>query len=199
MKTLLLLAAAIAIAMVLLIALSKKGQKSSDESKQLETPKKKTLMSQREQAMYNRLVGALPQARVLAQVSFGALLSARTRAIRSTFDRKIADFVICDPAMQVLAIIELDDKSHRDKEGQDGYRDAMLVNAGYRILRYSNVPDIDQVQRDFPSLITPKGAPYENNDESTRASPINSSSTVLARETQSQPKRAAQRTPARPH
>lgn len=27
---------------------------------------------------------------------FGALLSSRSRASRNTFDRKIADFVVCD-------------------------------------------------------------------------------------------------------
>lgn len=101
--------------------------------------------------MFNRLHGALPELHVLGQVSFGALLTARSQATRNTFDRKIADFVLCDQAHQVVAVIELDDASHRTKAKADQARDAMLTDAGYRVLRYANVPDIDRVRTDvFP-------------------------------------------------
>ena len=56
---------------------------------------------------------------------------------------------MCDRAFQVLAVIELDDKSHQGKETQDAERDAMLERAGYRVIRYANVPDVAQVQKDF--------------------------------------------------
>ena len=58
-------------------------------------PQAKPLMTVREQPMYWRLVEALPGEVVLTQVAFSALLTARDRATRNTFDRKVADFVVC--------------------------------------------------------------------------------------------------------
>ncbi len=99
--------------------------------------------------MYQRLTHSLPDKVVLAQVAFGALLTARGKGARNRFDRKIADFVVCDKAFQVLAIVELDDTSHRGKENKDAARDKLLQEAGYRVLRYPRIPDIDDIQADF--------------------------------------------------
>lgn len=114
--------------------------------------RRKEPLTRHEQAMYNRLRQSMPDLIVLAQVSFGALLTAKSYAIRNTFDRKIADFVICDKAFQVLAVIELDDSSHKGKEAQDAKRDEMLKQAGYRVMRYKRIPDIEQARKDFASL-----------------------------------------------
>ena len=122
---------------------------STEKGKAAERPRRKQLLTEREQAMHHRLVHALPDFVILAQVSFGALLTARAHAVRNTFDRKTADFVVCDKAFQVLAVIELDDASHKDKAAKDSARDTLLAGAGYRVLRYSNVPDIDRVRLDF--------------------------------------------------
>ena len=152
MKTLLLLLAAVVLILVgvALIAGANKRGKGHGEK-----PKPKALMTEREQAMYNRLVQALPELVVLAQVSFSALLTARSYASRNTFDRKVADFVVCDSAFRVLAVVELDDSSHKGREKEDGAREALLVNAGYRVLRYPRVPDIDRVKIDFTSPAKP--------------------------------------------
>lgn len=133
-------------------------QASKGKAGRGEPPKRKRLMTEREQAMHNRLTQALPDLVVLAQVSFGALLSARAYAVRNTFDRKIADFAVCDKAFQVLAVIELDDASHKGKAEKDNTRDALLTSAGYRVLRYTNIPDIDRVRGDF----APKRNEVEN-------------------------------------
>ncbi len=103
----------------------------------------------------------LPDLVVLPQVSFGALLTARTRAARSTFSRRIADFVVCDRSFKVVAVVELGDKNQKDKARHDPDRDAMLIEAGYRVLRYQRVPDIGRVEADFdPSLasVSPMGS-----------------------------------------
>ena len=118
--------------------------------------------------MHNRLTQSLPDFVVLAQVSFGALLTAKTYAARNRFDRKIADFVICDKAFQVIAVVELDDASHKGKRAQDSDRDALLIQAGYRVLRYDNVPDIDKVKADFApqplaALKLPDSKPAQGN------------------------------------
>lgn len=90
-----------------------------------------------------------PDKLVFAQMSFGALLTARGRATRNRFDRKIADFVVCENALKVLAVIELDDNSHRWKEGRDAARDKLLKDAGYRVIRYPRIPNVEKVQADF--------------------------------------------------
>ena len=106
-------------------------------------------LTKREQSMHFRLVQSLPEHVVLAQVAFSALLSAKTTPTRNTFDRKVADFVVCSKAFEVVAVVELDDATHKGREGADAKRDALLTSAGYRVLRYANIPDIAKVQNDF--------------------------------------------------
>jgi very-short-patch-repair endonuclease len=102
-------------------------------------------LTEREQAMYFRLVSTFPEHVVLAQVAFSALLASKDRPTRSTFDRKVADFVLCQKDFTPVAVIELDDKSHRGKETSDAARDALLAKAGYRVQRFANVPDVAEL------------------------------------------------------
>jgi hypothetical protein len=126
-----------------------------------EVPRATWPLTRTEQSMYFRLQGALPDLIVLSQVSFGALLTARTWAARNTFNRKRADFVICEKSFKVVAIVELDDSSHDGNEARDEQRDAQLINAGYRVLRYRGVPNIERVQADFapPPIATVPAVP----------------------------------------
>jgi very-short-patch-repair endonuclease len=188
MKTTLLLLAIVVIAVVIVFAIAiGKDRKPPSAAK----PLRKRFLTEREEAMFNRLKSSLPAAHVLTQVSFGALLQAKNRSVRNTFDRKIADFVVCDQAMQVVAVIELDDASHKAKESSDRARDVLLEEAGYRVLRYKNIPDITQVQTDFKQLTNAAGVPYANHHESAGTSPVPAARTVLARETKPQSKRTA--------
>jgi len=114
-----------------------------------EKPKMKRLLTEREQAMYHRLVQSLPEYIVFTQVAHGALLTARLRGTKNRFDRKIADFVVCNKALEVLAVVELDDASHKGKGAKDAARDTMLADAGYRTVRYANIPDSAKIQADF--------------------------------------------------
>lgn len=107
----------------------------------------KKLLTEREQPMYFRLRQAFPDDVVLSQVAFSALLTAKDQPTRSMFNRKVADFVVATKAFEVLAVIELDDSSHRGREVQDSKRDSLLERAGYRVLRFNNVPNVDEVQR----------------------------------------------------
>ncbi|MDI1301753.1 MAG: DUF2726 domain-containing protein [bacterium] len=114
-----------------------------------EQPKARLPLTKNEQPMYFRLVEALPGHVVLAQVAFSALLTARAAAARNRFDRKVADFVVCTGAFEVVAVIELDDKSHKGKEAADAARDEILQGAGYRVLRYSRTPNTEQLRKDL--------------------------------------------------
>jgi very-short-patch-repair endonuclease len=77
-------------------------------------------------------------------VPFAALLTVDSTlarkdrwSIRSRFDRKIADFVVCERgSLQVVAIIELDDRTH--DAGADQRRDAMTKAAGYQTFRFQS-------------------------------------------------------------
>jgi very-short-patch-repair endonuclease len=77
-------------------------------------------------------------------VPFAALLtvdrklSGKARwSLRARFDRKIADFVVCERlSLKVIAIIELDDRTHDAKADRD--RDAITNAAGYQTFRFQS-------------------------------------------------------------
>ena len=83
--------------------------------KQLFFPKKnfypKPMMTAFERRMFMRLKQAFPEHHILAQVAFSALITNNHYKIRALFNRKVTDFVILNAEMQVIAIIELDDRS----------------------------------------------------------------------------------------
>ena len=88
-------------------------------------------------------------------MAFGALLqSVRNNKkeyyrARGTFSQKIADYVICNREMYVLAVVELDDRTHqKDKEAR---RDAMLEQAGCKVIRWNSKskPTAEQIRERF--------------------------------------------------
>ncbi|MDD2609526.1 MAG: DUF2726 domain-containing protein [Giesbergeria sp.] len=152
MQTIVLVLIGLVIAVVVMAVLSKKQQEpkeTPDRAIEGEKPRACPPLTKHEQAMFFRLQSALPSLIVLSQVSFGALLTAKSRGTRNTFDRKRADFVVCDKSFKVLAVVELDDSSHDGREEQDANRDKLLTDAGYRVLRYRGIPDVEQVAGDF--------------------------------------------------
>jgi very-short-patch-repair endonuclease len=61
----------------------------------------------------------------------------------------VADFVICNKAFEVQAVIELDDASHKGRELQDEKRISTLLQAGHKVLRYKTVLNIETLQKDL--------------------------------------------------
>ena len=116
----------------------------------------KPVMTAREQQMYHLLQTALPECTVLAQVAFSALVTAKGRENRNRFDRKVADFVLCSQQLNVIAVIELDDRSHAGREREDKERDTMLRLAGYVTLRYANFPTQQALRADIEQLLLKK-------------------------------------------
>ncbi|OTG69143.1 hypothetical protein B9T25_00635 [Acinetobacter sp. ANC 4470] len=118
----------------------------------LKTKKKfysKRVITAYECRMYVRLKEAFPQYHVLAQVAFSALITSHNLKIRNQFNRKVTDFVLLNESLQVLVIIELDDPTHLYKVEEDKFRDHMLHEAGYRVLRYTEIPSVRQLQKDI--------------------------------------------------
>lgn len=118
-------------------------------SHQADTPiKAKILLTEHEKAMFQKLK-YLPDCHVFCQVSLGAILKTKSWKTRNKFAQKIADFVVTDLNFNVLAVIELDDKSHDQKQEQDQARDNMLKEAGYKVLRYRVIPNREQLAQDI--------------------------------------------------
>ena len=118
----------------------------------LKTKKKfypKRIITAYECRMYVRLKEAFPQYHVLAQVAFSALITSHNLKIRNQFSRKVTDFVLLNESLQVLVIIELDDPTHLYKVEEDKFRDHMLHEAGYRVLRYTEIPSVRQLHKDI--------------------------------------------------
>ncbi len=117
----------------------------------------KPLLTDNELEFFNRLARALPRYYIFPQVALGAIMDVNSqlpaqqrRAIRARFDRKIADFIICEPrTLKVLAIIELDDRTHDPR--RDRERDAITEAAGIRTLRYSSreKPSVAEIAKTF--------------------------------------------------
>jgi very-short-patch-repair endonuclease len=114
--------------------------------------RKRRPLTEREQSMYFRLCSTFPELVILSQVSFSALLISPQQSTRNGYNRKVADFVLCTKAFDVLAVIELDDKSHQGNEAADEVRDSWLKSAGLRIVRYANIPDESRLKADFATV-----------------------------------------------
>lgn len=127
---------------------SKKHTKQSQDSTS-ETPiYAKRLMTEHEKTMFTQLKG-VPGCHIFCQVSLGAILRTKSWKTRNRFSQKIADYVVTDQDFNILAVIELDDKSHDNKKAQDKERDDMLKEAGYKVLRYRIVPNSQQLAHDI--------------------------------------------------
>ena len=104
------------------------------------------IMTANETEFFHRLQKALPSHHVFPQVSFAAFmtddgkLTGKARwSVRARFDRKIADFLICDrETFTVLAIVELDDRTHNAHA--DRQRDTITEAAGYVTVRFPSKP-----------------------------------------------------------
>lgn len=115
----------------------------------IETPiKAKALLTEREKICFARLI-QVPNCYVFPQVCLGAILQTDGWKTCNRFNRKIADYVVTDLNFNILAVIELDDKTHDNKLDADKERDAMLHKAGYKTLRYRDIPSTKQLIKDI--------------------------------------------------
>ena len=102
-----------------------------------------------EQILYFRLVKALPDYIVLAQVQLSRMLGVKKGNDYQSWLNRIsqmsADFVVCGKDATVLAVIELDDASHQSdrRKAADDKKDRALGAAGIRVVRWQarELPD----------------------------------------------------------
>src|ERR1700733_6385989 len=77
---------------------------------------KRQILTERERALYQRLVQTLPKHIVLAQVQLLQILNfqrgRRTQAILNRISQLSIDFLIINPDTSIVAAVELDDSTH---------------------------------------------------------------------------------------
>jgi hypothetical protein len=117
----------------------------------------KRLLTQPEQVLYHRLVKALPNHIVLAQVQVSRVLGvkkgSRFHEWNNRINRMSFDFVICDKSAAVIAAIELDDKSHESERRRyaDAKKTKATIDAGLKLVRWQvkSLPDEAAIQREI--------------------------------------------------
>lgn len=111
---------------------------------------KTTLLSAPEQQLYRRLIQALPEYVVLAQVQLLQLVRFRrgrwNAAIANRISQLSVDFLIVRPDTSIVAAIELDDASHARERRQaaDARKAHALKSSGIPLLRWAvrEMPDV---------------------------------------------------------
>ncbi|EGR0760465.1 DUF2726 domain-containing protein [Vibrio parahaemolyticus] len=121
----------------------------NDKKKKAFVPHKKhnTLCSKSETIFYKALLDILPSEYIVhCQVSMMALVQPVNFKDNSKTWAKRVDFVITDRDTKVIAVIELDDSSHRQKKRQE--RD-LYVNAAFaghhKLLRFEAMGNYDPI------------------------------------------------------
>lgn len=132
--------AALGILLVLVLFLTRKSRY-----------RRSTIMTENEREFYERLLAACPDCQIWPQVPILALVrpdaKEGSRAFWMAFKRisnTRVDWAIVKD-LEVLAIVELDDRSHDARK--DAQRDRILKSCGYRVVRFSSSrrPDPRQI------------------------------------------------------
>ena len=110
---------------------------------------KRHLLSERERALYQRLVQSLPDHIVVAQVQLLQVLKfkrvRRPYAVLNRISQLSLDFLILNPDTSPVAAIELDDVTHElgNRRRADANKSHALKSAGIPLIRWSakHLPD----------------------------------------------------------
>ena len=114
-----------------------------------------------EQVLYFRLVDALPDHVVLAQVQLSRFLRVRKGRSHPEWlnrvDRKSVDYLVCTRAFEILAAIELDDATHEGpyRALADANKNRALEAADVPLIRWhvSALPDVVAIRAMLESVV----------------------------------------------
>ena len=143
-----------------LAVLLRKGPRALGDPWPLEV--RRTVLSPPEQILYQRLVQALPQNLIFAQVQLSRFLDVQRGVPRLTWLNRInqlsADFLVLNPDCSVVAAIELDDASHLrfSRRDADARKAHALKSAGVRLIRWhvKDLPDEGAIRAVFAGVAT---------------------------------------------
>ncbi|QOY92707.1 DUF2726 domain-containing protein [Massilia sp. UMI-21] len=127
----------------------------------VEDYKSRQLMTENESEFFGRLIVALPDHYIFPQVALPALIEGGAKDKKRAYSdylriaQQRVDYVVCDRSCQVVAVVELDDKTHSRKK--DEVRDARLQQAGIRTVRFQSKskPTVELVR----AAVLPASAP----------------------------------------
>ncbi len=131
-----------AIAIIGLWALNKTKKNKENEIEIFPFYAKKSVLTKVEQILYFRLIKALPEKIILAQVQLSQLLGVKSGENfykwHNRINRMSCDFVVCNQDTSIIAVIELDDATHQreDRKAADAKKDKALNSANIRIIRW---------------------------------------------------------------
>jgi len=102
----------------------------------------RNLLSDRENSLYQRLLSLYPDHKLFVQVALSQMIDVPESypgrlSIRNRFSQLVADFVLCRSDLSIVAVIELDDRSHEraDRKDADARKNKALADAGIRLVR----------------------------------------------------------------
>lgn len=147
MKSLLVAIILVVLAAIVLAILKKRGETSVTDGPWPFYAKKP--LTQPEQILYHRLVAAMPECIVLAQVQLSRVLGVKTGFNFNTWNNRISrmsiDFLVCLKDSTIVAAIELDDSTHKkaSRIEADAKKDKALSDAGVALIRWhvGSLPD----------------------------------------------------------
>ncbi|MFC5399044.1 DUF2726 domain-containing protein [Undibacterium jejuense] len=131
-------------------------------------------MGAAEQVLYFRLIKALPDYIVLAQVNMARVLNIKPSADFHEWNNRINrlsfDFVVCNRDFSVVAAIELDDASQHNfyQQDADAKKNKACKDAELRLIRWhvKLLPEEEAIQAAFSEhLITKTSLPDPAHDE----------------------------------
>lgn len=123
--------------------------------------KGRAIMTDNEMEFFGRLVVALPDHYIFPQVAMSALLDPAGVDRKSAHDsrNRIAqqrvDYVVCNRRCEVVAVVELDDRTH--SRAKDQLRDARLQQGGYKTFRFESrqKPSVDALRAAILPSVSP--------------------------------------------
>jgi hypothetical protein len=102
----------------------------------------RNLLTKRERFLYDLLLCMYPDHKIFVQVALSQLIDVPEgrpdrQSIRARFKQLVADFVLCRPDLSIVAVIELDDRSHEraDRRAADARKTKAVADAGLKLVR----------------------------------------------------------------
>lgn len=137
------------------------------------TYRRRKLMTENEAEFFGRLVNALPDHYIFPQVSMAAVIEPasgdrkQAHSDRLRIAQKRIDFVVCDASCEIVAVVELDDRTH--SRAKDQVRDERLGQAGVRTIRFQSrsKPTPEAIRKTILPETAPDASTNENFIEST--------------------------------
>lgn len=125
-----------------LLAVTASKRKGAQPTARTGAYRARQLMTANELEFFGRLVSALPGHYIFPQVALSALIESASsdkklaHGDRLRIAQQRADYVVCTAAGEVVAVVELDDRTH--SQAKDQTRDARLEQAGIRTVRFQS-------------------------------------------------------------